>query len=519
MPDALHLQAAIFDMDGVITDTAGVHADSWKRLIDDFLRVLEEDEGRSFEAFDADRDYRRYVDGKPRYEGLRTFFEVRGIELPMGDPSDAPGRRTICGLANRKDDIFEEVLEARGVEVIEDTVALIRDLKAKGVRIAVASSSRNCERILRRAGLDQLFEERVDGNTLLETELAGKPDPEFFLEVARRMGVEPERSAVFEDATSGVEAGSGGGFGVVVGVAWSMADRIALREAGADLVMGVDELGGITPALLEAWVAGVEHRRPSALREWKAIARVFADARPAIFLDYDGTLTPIVDQPDRAVLPDRRRRILERLAERHPTTLVSGRSRADVFGFVGLENLNYAGSHGFDIAAISAEGEPLRHQVAEEVVPQVEAVTAELTEKLAGVEGALVEPKRFTVAVHYRLVSEDEKSAVEGAIDNALETHPALQKSHGKEVFEIRPRMDWDKGKAVLWLMEALALDGPDVTPLYIGDDTTDEDAFRALTGRGIGILVADLPRETAATYSLQDTEEVEVFLERLASI
>ncbi len=506
-------------MDGVITDTAKLHAQAWKRLIDAFLRGLAEDEGRTFRPFDLDSDYRRYVDGKPRYDGLNSFLTSRSIELPAGDPEDPPEAETVCGLANRKDAIFDALLVSEGVDVIDGTVELIQELRRAGVRTAVASSSRNCEKILRRAGLSELFDERIDGEAIRSEKVPGKPDPGFFLEAARRLSVDPGACVVFEDALSGVEAGQGGAFAVVVGVAGRPEDRIALKEGGADFVVEVDQVGTITVEFLDDWVREQPHRRPSALREWPAIAERLRVSRPAIFLDYDGTLTPIVDRPEDAVLPTRRRRILERLGQRFPTTLVSGRSREDVFGFVKLRGLNYAGSHGFDIWGAEGAADSLRHEVAGDLVPHVEAVTRELKEELAEIEGAFVEPKRFTVAVHYRLLADEERRRVEEAIDTALARHPDLEKAHGKMVFEIRPRLDWHKGRAVLWLLEALDLDRPGVTPLYVGDDTTDEDAFRALEDRGIAILVSDVPRPTAAHYVLQDTDEVEMFLERLTAI
>ncbi len=215
MSREFQFQAAIFDMDGVITDTARVHAEAWKQLIDSYLEELRErspDPGAELAPFRLPDDYRNHVDGKPRYQGLDAFLQHRGIELPFGTPEDEPGIETVCGLANGKDRLFNEILDREGAEIIEGTLALIRNLKNAGLRVAVASSSRNCRRILERAGVLDLFEARVDGETLRELGLSGKPDPDMFVEAARRVDSGPAQSIVFEDAGSGVEAGRRGEF-------------------------------------------------------------------------------------------------------------------------------------------------------------------------------------------------------------------------------------------------------------------------------------------------------------------
>jgi len=263
---------------------------------------------------------------------------------------------------------------------------------------------------------------------------------------------------------------------------------------------------------------------PSALDDLPRLAAELAGRHPAFFLDYDGTLTPIVERPEDALLSPETREVLRRLAALAPVVVVSGRGREDVARLVGLPELTYAGSHGFDIdfdiggpAAGGGDGR-LGFRPAEDAEPAVRAVTEALERELAGVPGAQVEPKRFTVAVHYRRVPEARVPEMEAAVDRQLAAHPELRKTHGKRVWELRPALDWDKGRAVLWLLEALGLDRPDVAPLYLGDDVTDEDAFRALAGRpggGVGVLVADEPRETAARYRLRDPDEVRTLLDR----
>jgi len=250
--------------------------------------------------------------------------------------------------------------------------------------------------------------------------------------------------------------------------------------------------------------------------------RALAGRHPVLFLDYDGTLTPIVSRPEDAVLDTGMRKVLERLAERHPVAVVSGRDRRDVEQRVGLEGIYYAGSHGFDIAGPASE---VTYQAAEHVIPVVEAVTRRLEAELAGIEGAQVEPKRFTVAVHYRRAAPSDVSRMEAIVDRLVAEHPELRKAGGKKVWEIRPALDWDKGRAVEWLLRVMigdmGLDPEAVVPIYLGDDETDEDAFRALSRRdppGIGILVTPTPVATAARYTLRDPDEVRKLLEWLAA-
>lgn len=253
---------------------------------------------------------------------------------------------------------------------------------------------------------------------------------------------------------------------------------------------------------------------PSALAHLEEIASRIGGSRLAVFLDYDGTLTPIVARPDLAVLSAPMRETLKRLASRFPVAVVSGRDLPEVRGRVGLRGLFYAGSHGFDIAGPA--GRHLALQQAADALPALDAAEAELREALARIEGALIERKRFAIAVHYRLVREGQLAAVEEAVDRTLRLHSPLRKGYGKKVFELLPAVDWDKGAAVRWLLRALELDRPEVLPLYIGDDVTDEDAFRALAKGGIGIAVLDHPRPTAAHYALKDTDEVKRFLDAL---
>ena len=234
--DVRRFAALIFDLDGVITQTASIHARAWKQLFDEFLarRVTETD--GAFVPFDLENDYRRYVDGKPRIAGVESFLAARGITVPAGASGDQADRETAHGLAGRKDQYFAELLRHEGVHVSASAEPLLREARRRGMRIGIASSSHHCAEILQAAGLTALFDARVDGIDLDRLGLAGKPAPDMFLEAARRLNAAPPRTAVFEDAAAGVEAARAGGFGLVVGIG-SAARAPELLKHGADRVV------------------------------------------------------------------------------------------------------------------------------------------------------------------------------------------------------------------------------------------------------------------------------------------
>lgn len=230
------ISACLFDLDGVLTRTAEVHAAAWKETFDEFLRRRAADTGGPFVPFDQVADYDDYVDGRPRLDGTRTFLASRGVELPEGSPSDPPGADTVHGLSNQKNDLVLARFHDQGVAVYPGSVRFLKAVRDEGRATAVVSSSANTVEVLRAAGLEELFDERVDGRTAAQEHLAGKPAPDTYLAAARRLGVAAGQAAVFEDALAGVEAGRAGRFGLVVGV-----DRVgqaaALAAHGADLVV------------------------------------------------------------------------------------------------------------------------------------------------------------------------------------------------------------------------------------------------------------------------------------------
>ncbi len=521
------VESVIFDLDGVITKTALVHALAWKVAFDEYLRLREARDKEPFREFTHEGDYLPYVDGKPRYEGVKSFLESRNIHIPYGTPDDDPDQETVCGIGNRKNVKFVEVLDKEGVEVYESTIKLVKELKANGIKVGVASSSKNCQRILQAAKIEDLFETRVDGVVSAQLGLNGKPEGDIFVRAALNLGCRPLASVVVEDAVSGVAAGRNGGFKLVLGVARENNEEDLLKH-GADVVVRdlafidlkwIDQWFARKPrGLLEAWDKQQEGQDKDRLINPTYLSSAkdaFLNGKKVVFfLDYDGTLTPIVDRPDLAVLSTEMRSTIAELSKKYTTAIVSGRMRTDVENLVNIKGLFYAGSHGFDIVG---PGFKLIQSEAQETIPLVSEVIKRFHEQLGNIEGLLVEEKKFSVAVHYRLVDEKKHfDQIKKCVEETVKAHSELRLMHGKKVFEILPAMDWDKGKAVRWIMKAFNLDWDEVTAVYIGDDTTDEDAFRMVATRGVGVLVAAEPKPSSATYQLNSPDDVKAFFKRM---
>ena len=230
--------AVLFDLDGVLTATAKVHAACWKKTFDEYLKQRAAKANEPFQPFDKDQDYSLYVDGKPRYDGVKSFLESRGIHLPYGDPSDPPDRETVCGIGNRKEELVIKTLKTEGVEVYEGSVAWVKQLRQAGIKTAVVSSSKNCLQVLKAGGIEGLFDVRVDGHVVEDQKLPGKPAPDTYLHAAALLNATSRRAVVVEDALSGVESGRNGSFGLVIGVNRLGQDHAeALRKNGADIVV------------------------------------------------------------------------------------------------------------------------------------------------------------------------------------------------------------------------------------------------------------------------------------------
>jgi alpha,alpha-trehalase len=335
MPDAEltlsreRFAAAIFDLDGVVTRTVEVHAAAWKQLFDSFMNERLAQDGEDLHPFDSDRDYSQYIDGRPRYQGIKHFLSARHIDLPMGEPADPPENETVCGLGNRKNKLFQQIVHEQGVAVYECALSLIHRLRQAGFKIAMVTASKNCDLILERVGIAELFDTRIDADEAERLDLDGKPDPDTLLEAARRLGVLPKQAVVFEDVVAGVTAARRGRFGMVVGVDRG-GQRHALLEHGADQVfeqLCVIQVEGHSSE---------EGFMPPLLNDMTWISNQLMGKRPALFLDYDGTLTANTEQ---ARLSHSMRRTLQDAAAVMPVALISGRSLVDLKERVQLPQL------------------------------------------------------------------------------------------------------------------------------------------------------------------------------------
>lgn len=499
-------------MDGVVTRTATAHAEAWKRLFDEYLRARAARCGEAFRSFDKERDYHAFVDGKPREDGVSSFLASRGIELPAGEEGDPEDAETVRGLAKRKNRFFLDWLAHHAVHPYPGTVTLIRALHVAGVKTAVFSASRNADAVLASAGVTDIFDGRIDGKELAAHHLPGKPDPAMLVRAAARLQVPPDRAAVIEDAVAGVEAGVRGGFKLVIGVDRG-GNADALRKVGADLV--VSDPAELTVTSDRSLTIKTADALPRFGNRAEEIRELLAGRGLVVFLDYDGTLTPIVEDFTKAFISEDMRAAVAALAAHCTVAIVSGRDVDVVRGYLKLDSVYYAGSHGFEIRGPGGWTEHLEKGV--EYLAELDTTEQELRERLRGVGGHAVERKRFSVEVHYRQVADHDVPFVETVVDTALSKHRSLRKGHGKKVFRIQPDIDWNKGQAVLWLLERLPHHRPDVYPIYVGDDVTDEDAFRALAGRGLCLIVRDHEvRPTAAEYALVGVADVKRFLELL---
>ncbi|NQT00019.1 MAG: trehalose-phosphatase [Candidatus Omnitrophica bacterium] len=499
-------EAVVFDLDGVITQTASLHATAWKSAFDQYLRLREKRDGEPFREFTHQHDYLPFVDGIPRYDGVKRFLQSRQINIPFGSPEDSPDQETICGLGNKKNAVFSQLLKEQGAQSYPSSIELVKSLRKSGIHVGVASSSKNCQTILQSVGIEELFETRVDGLVSAKLGLKGKPESDIFVKAARNLGVSPEKAVVVEDASLGVAAGRNGGFGLVLGVA-RKDNQSELTANGADIV--VSDLSEIDIKGMDQWF----HRKPRSLFGSFPELDLLNAERLVFFLDYDGTLAPIVERPELAVISEKMREVVQRLAEQHTVAIVSGRMKQDVQKLAKIEDIFYAGSHGFEISGPNLS---MVQPEAKQAIPLIAQIQSDLTEKLKNISGVLIEQKKYSVAVHYRLAEARHLVKIQQEVDNVIQNNRTLRMISGKKVFEILPDIDWDKGKAVRWIMQALKLSWSQSRVIYIGDDTTDEDAFRIVRTRGIPILVADQPRASAADFQLFSTDEVRKLFEKV---
>lgn len=504
-----NFDAVILDLDGVITSTATTHARAWKMMFDSYLIERSERTGEQFYPMDIHQDYLQYIDGRSRYDGADAFLKSRNIHIGFGSPDDPPGNETVCGLANQKNNLYHLLLDKEGVTVFKDTVSRILEWRQQGIYTGVISASKNCREVLKAAELLNLFDIIIDGNVAEKFDIKGKPAPDMFLFALYRLEIPPSRAAMVEDAIAGIKAGKAGKFKCAIGIA-RQGNKDDLYNAGADIVVSsMDEISSVEQDIISL----TPKKLPSALQEFQSITQTLKNRKCMLCLDYDGTLTPIVGKPEDAKLSDEMRSAIDQLSSKMTVSIISGRDREEVQKLVGLGNLFYAGSHGFDIHG--PNGIDLIHSEAQRCLPSLDKAEVALRE-LSDIQGILIERKKFAIAIHYRLVDVKYFPDIESKARQLASHYHDLRMTLGKKIFELRPNVDWHKGKAVTWLKQKLL---PNVTSgiIYLGDDITDEDAFKELLLTGdIGILIGDHKENTMARYQLNDIQEVYTFLEKL---
>ena len=418
-----------------------------------------------------------------------VVFELEGV---LTRPVATPVRRSGPGS------------DLLAVEPCQDTVAALRRWRRGELPCAVIGQGPDAHRDLRAVGLRDAIDVVLDGRSAAELGL--RDEAEVMGAAVARMGVLPRDAVVLCSTPAGVAAGRRAGMGLVVGIDrhGHGHDRL-LAEAGAHQVTH------------NAFAIRFPRRLPSALTHRRALAAWRGHRSIAVFLDYDGTLAPIVDEPSRAVLSSTMRATLEALAERWPLAILSGRDRADVEARVGASDVLYAGSHGLDIAGRGLRRVPPE---AEQALPELERAHARLCEQVGGVPGLLLERKRLSLAVHHRKVT-DPRAVLEidRAVDAVLAGSPRLRRRPGKQVIELQPDVDWDKGRALRWMLDVMTPDPRGTFPIHIGDDETDEDAFAALAGMGAGIHVGGSTSASLADFAARDPDEVAELLAWLEAL
>ena len=502
--------AYIFDLDGVLTQTQDLHARAWEKMFNEFLaqRRKSQKNDEDLASFRVPSDYRKYLDGKPRYDGVRSFLSSRKIQLPSGNESEGENYHTITGLGLTKDKYYQDLLKREGPGVIFDSLTFLHKLKEHSVPMAVVSSSKNCRMILEQTGMDGLFSSIIDPDLADAKKLRGKPEPDYFIEAAKVLRTAPENCIMVEDALSGIEAGKKGKFGRVVGIRVN-GDKQGmdeLKSAGADEV--VSSLWDIEEAVDLLKI-------PHALT---SLDQILSESRNYfLFLDFDGTISAIAPEPSEAKPLEGITDIIRSLAFKMPVCIITGRDTEVIKGLINLPQVYYAACHGFEITGPGHYHYDL--QEARAVIPELDRAQRELMREFEGEQGLIIERKKFGLAIHYRMVHDREKvPSLLARVENYSKSHRKLKAKPGEEVLELIPAIDWNKGRALQKLYEVLQISQDQIFPLYFGDGKTDEDAFAVIAEKGIPVLISPERRPTFARYYLEDPLQTKKFLELLDS-
>jgi trehalose 6-phosphate phosphatase len=508
-PETYDLKSVILDLEGAVVQTKDLHRLSWKEV---FKKYQEENQSDQFTF--SDEDFVAYFAGKQGTEGLQSFLASKGIDLPFGNNDNAVSYSTISGLCNLKSRLFLDLLESNDVKTYDNSIVQIRAWKSMGLKCGLVTSSESGGLLLEKAGLVGLFDSKIDLSRISERHLRDKPAPDIYLESARDLGTTPSECVVFDDSVYGVQAGTRANISLVVGIAHS-GNKKSLFNNGADVV--VDNLSQIDLNSKEIKMFFTEYA-PSLFSNYQNFMEILGDKKPVLFLDYDGTLTPIVKNPSDAILSDEMRSVLSDYGSKFPVAIISGRDMDDLKNLVKIKDMVYGGSHGFRISG--PDGLYMEHSKSADIIPGLNAIEKKLHVLFDGkIKGIKIERKRYAIAVHYRNVGAEFVPGIIEKVVGIIGQNPGFRKGEGKKVIEVRPDVDWHKGKAISWLLERPEfLAGQEVVPIYIGDDLTDEDVFATLPEQGIGILVGFHGGNTKARYSLKNVYQVQNFIEMLTN-
>ena len=502
------LKAVIFDIDSIL-DTAWVHQTAWKTTIDEFLQT-----GYNDQPVMTEDEYDRFFVRKPRYERIKNLLESRQITLSYGGDEDSPGQKSIGALENQKAKIFNEILLTAEVKLIDKVIRRITEWKNSGIKTAVVSLDENFRNVSCTEEIRRLFDIMIDATTAKKTGLKDKPEADLFMEAVRQLGLAPEQCAVFDSTVGGLRAASKANFGLVAGIPGDHNNR-ELNENGADVV--IDEFDAFDLLNDQEVQARFRQPFPRFASEYTKIGEIVQGKTPVIFLDFDGTLTPIVKHPEDAYLSDEMQEIIKACAARLKVAVVSGRDMDDLKKRVMLDNVIYAGSHGF---RISGPGGLYReHEKTAEILPLLDDTEQKLEQLFSGrFKGVKIERKRYAIAVHFRNAAKEDIPGIREKVFEFVDNTAGLKTGEGKMIIELKPDIEWHKGKAVKWILEKLGMDDrSSYLPVYIGDDVTDEDAYKELADEGISIQVGPGAEPSAARFRLRNIYHVRILLKELA--
>jgi trehalose 6-phosphate phosphatase len=504
------IKAVVFDIDTIL-DTERLHHTVWKQVLNEFLN-----NNYPEKAPLSEEEYDRFIAGKPKIERIKNLLDSREVSLSFGSHEDPPGEKSICALENQKSRLFNQLLVAASTNYHKQIYNRIIEWKEAGIMTAVVSSDEHFSKIPDTEDLQNLFDVKVDGSAAKKMGLKDKPEADVFMEAVKQMGLSPAECALFDSTVCGLQAASKASFGLVAGIP-KQNNAKELSENGADVIVhDFDELDLLNDPEIKM---RFENPIPPFASEYTKIGELLHDKTPVIFLDYDGTLTPIVNRPEDAILSDEMKEVLKACASRLHVAIVSGRDMIDLKNRVDIDEIIYAGSHGFRISG--PEELYLEHEKSASLLPRLDETEKQLQQIFSGkFKGVQVERKRYAIAVHYRNARKEEIPDIKQTVTELVEKTSGLKTGEGKMILEIKPDIDWHKGKAVHWILEKLNLTDRDkYLPIYIGDDITDEDAYESLSEWGISIQVGPGIVPSASKFRLKNIYQVRIFLKEFTNV